>query len=118
MTDFLKQHIAILLLWTFGQTGIMYPYFGENVKDTGNSDFPTVDFIDYKLNLEHCLKTHVCSQLINKTKLPDFKIDFLALTSAMVAFGLFIDLTFRTWLENDFIFFDVIQLLYPFHHFW
>ncbi|RPA68842.1 hypothetical protein EF405_09820 [Cyclobacteriaceae bacterium YHN15] len=114
----MKQHIAIFLLLAFGLTGIVYPYFGGNVKGTVQSDFSTVTPIDYNVDLDHGLIIQVGNQLINKTNLSDFQFEFSALPSAKVTFGLFKDLAFRTWLKNDLIFFDVFQLLYPFHHFW
>ena len=118
MTIPLKQHISIFLLLAFGLTGIVYPYFGGNLKRTVQSDFSTVAPIDYNVDLDHCLKIHVDNQLINKTNLSDFQFEFSNLSSVQEAFGLFIDLAFLTWLKNDLIFFDVFQLLYPFHHFW
>jgi hypothetical protein len=118
VTNSLKQHIAIFLLLAFGLTGIIYPYFGGNVKGTVQSDFSTVAPIDYNVDLDHGLIIQVGNQLINKTNLSDFQFEFSTLPSDQVAFGLFKDLAFRTWLKNDLIFFDVFQLLYPFHHFW
>jgi hypothetical protein len=118
VTNSLKQQIAIFLLLAFGLTGIVYPYFGGNVKRTVQSDFFTVAPIDNNVDLDHCLKIHVDNQLINKTNLSDFQVEFSNLSSVQEAFGLFIDLAFLSWLKNDLIFFDVFQLLYPFHHFW
>ncbi|MFD2202453.1 hypothetical protein [Shivajiella indica] len=118
MIHSLKQYISILLLLAFGISGIFYPFVSANKQNSPASEFSQLIPVDHNFYLEHGLNLQIDHFGVTKSNQSDYQFDFSALLSARLALEVIFDLKNTSWLKNPTIFFDVLSLLYPFHHFW
>jgi hypothetical protein len=117
--NFLKKSLSILLLFVFGLTGVIYSSpKGKIIKNAEWGDFSNIVQIDNNFDLVPTLRVQIDITGSLKSKQPDYQFDFYALAGTQNSAGIFSDLAFTIWQKNFPLFFDVFQLLFPFHHFW